>query len=42
MAVDIDKALLSIFQEEGSMDEAAAHAFLKELISSKHYLKDVY
>lgn len=42
MAVDIDKALLSIFQEEGSMDEAAAHAFLKELISNKHYLKDVY
>ena len=42
MAKDVDQALRTIAQEEGSMSEEDASAWVKNLQKEKRYLKDVY
>ena len=42
MAKDVDHALRTIAQDEGSMNEEDAAAWLKGLQREKRYLKDVY
>ena len=42
MAKDVDQALRKIAQEEGSMSEENASAWVKNLQREKRYLKDVY
>lgn len=42
MAKDVERTLLEIFKEEGSMNEGEARAYLKELRQNKRYLLDVY
>ncbi|MEC8243704.1 MAG: hypothetical protein VX038_02550 [Verrucomicrobiota bacterium] len=42
MAKDVDQALCTIAQEEGSMSEEDASAWVKNLQKEKRYLKDVY
>ena len=42
MAKDVDQALRTIAQDEGSMSEEDAAAWLKGLQREKRYLKDVY
>lgn len=42
MAKDVESALLSIFEKEGSMTDIDAKAYLKELRSSRRYMTDVY
>jgi len=42
MAKDVDQALRKIAQEEGSMSEEDASAWVKNLQKEKRYLKDVY
>jgi sulfite reductase (NADPH) flavoprotein alpha-component len=42
MAKDVDQALRTIAQEEGSMSEEDAGAWVKGLQKERRYLKDVY
>ncbi|MFE5459605.1 molybdopterin-dependent oxidoreductase [Nocardia sp. NPDC056564] len=42
MAKDVDDALLRIARVHGNLDEPAAHAFRKHLITQKRYVRDVY
>ena len=42
MAKDVDNALRTIAQEEGSMPEEDAAAWVKGLMKERRYLKDVY
>ena len=42
MAKDVDQALRTIAQEEGSMSEEDAGAWVKALQKERRYLKDVY
>ena len=42
MAKDVDQALRTIAQEEGSMSEEDADAWVKALQKERRYLKDVY
>lgn len=42
MAKDVDQALRTIAEEEGSMSEEDAAAWVKNLQKEKRYLKDVY
>ena len=42
MAKDVDQALRTIAQEEGSMSEEDAGAWVKSLQKERRYLKDVY
>ena len=42
MAKDVDQALRTIAQEEGSMSEEDAGAWVKNLLKERRYLKDVY
>lgn len=42
MAKDVEAALIDIIKAEGGKSDDEAHEFLKELRSSKRYLKDVY
>ena len=42
MAKDVDQALRTIAQEQGSMNEEDAGAWVKELQKERRYLKDVY
>lgn len=42
MAKDVDKALRTIAQEQGSMNEEDADAWVKALQKERRYLKDVY
>ena len=42
MAKDVDQALCTIAQDEGSMSEEDAAAWVKGLQREKRYLKDVY
>lgn len=42
MAKDVEASLLQIIQQEGSMSEAAAQAYLKQMKRDKRYQKDVY
>jgi sulfite reductase (NADPH) flavoprotein alpha-component len=42
MAKDVDQALRTIGQEEGSMSEEDAGAWVKALQKERRYLKDVY
>lgn len=42
MAKDVDAALQSIAQSEGSMNEEEARLFIKKLRAEKRYLVDVY
>jgi sulfite reductase (NADPH) flavoprotein alpha-component len=42
MAKDVDQALRTIAQEQGSMNEEDAGAWVKALQKERRYLKDVY
>lgn len=42
MARDVDQTLLEIARVHGSMDDDAARAFRKQLITEKRYLRDIY
>lgn len=42
MAKDVDAALRGIVARSGAMDDAAAHAYVNELMKSHRYLRDVY
>lgn len=42
MAKDVDTTLRALVAQCGAMDEAAAHAYVNELIKSHRYLRDVY
>ena len=42
MAKDVDAALRGIVARRGGMDDAAAHAYVNELIKNHRYLRDVY
>ena len=42
MAKDVEKTLLTIFKDAGSMSETQANDYLQVLSSEKYYLKDVY
>ena len=42
MAKDVDQALRTIAQEEGSMSQEDASVWVKNLQKEKRYLKDVY
>jgi sulfite reductase (NADPH) flavoprotein alpha-component len=42
MAKDVDAALRGLVTRCGTMDAAAAHAYVNELIKSHRYLRDVY
>lgn len=42
MAKDVEATLLTIVQEQGSLDKASASAFIKKLRADKRYLRDVY
>lgn len=42
MAKDVNEALLTIIEQEGSMDREAAEAYLKEMKTQGRYLRDVY
>ncbi len=42
MAKDVNEALLTIIEQEGSMDREAAEAYLKDMKTQGRYLRDVY
>ncbi|WP_028477093.1 bifunctional nitrate reductase/sulfite reductase flavoprotein subunit alpha [Nocardia sp. CNY236] len=42
MAKDVDEALLQIARVHGKLDEDAALAFRKQLVTEKRYVRDVY
>jgi sulfite reductase (NADPH) flavoprotein alpha-component len=42
MAKDVDQALRTIAQDEGTMSEEDASAWVKNLLKERRYLKDVY
>jgi NADPH-dependent sulfite reductase flavoprotein alpha-component len=42
MAKDVDAALTSLIAKHGSISEEAAHAYKRELIADKRYVRDVY
>jgi sulfite reductase (NADPH) flavoprotein alpha-component len=42
MAKDVDAALRGIVARGGGMDDAAAHAYVNELMKNHRYLRDVY
>jgi sulfite reductase (NADPH) flavoprotein alpha-component len=42
MAKDVDAALRGIVARAGGMDDAAAHAYVNDLIKTHRYLRDVY
>lgn len=42
MAKDVDAALRGIVARNGGMDDAAAHAYVNDLIKNHRYLRDVY
>jgi sulfite reductase (NADPH) flavoprotein alpha-component len=42
MAKDVHRALHEIVATAGGLDEAGAHAYVNDLITSHRYLRDVY
>lgn len=42
MAKDVDKTLVQIAMEHGSLNEAEAKAYIKSLATEKRYVRDVY
>jgi len=42
MAKDVDAALTAIIRRHGSMSDEDAHAYKRELVASKRYVRDVY
>nr|WP_286159433.1 molybdopterin dinucleotide binding domain-containing protein [Mycobacterium sp. 852013-50091_SCH5140682] len=42
MAKDVDTALGAIIRTHGGMSEEAAHAYKRELVAEKRYVRDVY
>lgn len=42
MAKDVDAALRGIVASRGGMDDAAAHAYVNDLMKNHRYLRDVY
>ena len=42
MAADVDHALTAIICRHGRMSEEAAHAYKRELVGDKRYVRDVY
>ncbi|QDT13343.1 sulfite reductase subunit alpha [Planctomycetes bacterium K23_9] len=42
MAADVDRALVSIVENEGQLSAAEAKAYIKKLVDDKRYVRDVY
>ncbi|MEW5812986.1 MAG: bifunctional nitrate reductase/sulfite reductase flavoprotein subunit alpha [Actinomycetota bacterium] len=42
MAKDVDEALTAIIRKHGGLNEEAAHAYKRELVGDKRYVRDVY
>lgn len=42
MAKDVHRALHEVVATAGGLDEAGAHAYVNNLITTRHYLRDVY
>jgi sulfite reductase (NADPH) flavoprotein alpha-component len=42
MAKDVDAALTAIIRQHGGLSGEAAHAYRRQLVASKRYVRDVY